>query len=84
VESARVVADIDSSPYKLVVRTNGTSIGSFHSGWFRLADNRDAWVFMEETEKTLVVQAAGKLYLIGPRSFDLFLQEVERFITVEQ
>lgn len=66
IDQARVIDLDERTEFKPVVKTNGTSLPGFHSGWFRLRNMR----------KALVATVGGKrvLYLPTTRGFDLLLQ----------
>jgi hypothetical protein len=66
IDQARVIDLDERTEFKPVVKTNGTSLPGFHSGWFRLRNMR----------KALVATVGGKrvLHLPTTRGFDLLLQ----------
>jgi hypothetical protein len=66
IDQARVIDLDERTEFKPVVKTNGTSLPGFHSGWFRLGNMR----------KALVATVGGKrvLHLPTTRGFDLLLQ----------
>jgi len=65
-QQARVI-DLDEHPeWKPMLKTNGTGLPGFHSGWFRLRNRR----------KALLAMAGGPrvLYLPTTQGYDLILQ----------
>jgi hypothetical protein len=66
IDQARVIDLDERTELKPMVKTNGTSLPGFHSGWFRLGNMR----------KALVATVGGKrvLHLPTTRGFDLLLQ----------
>jgi hypothetical protein len=66
IDQARVIDLDERTELKPMVKTNGTSLPGFHSGWFRLRNMR----------KALVATVGGKrvLHLPTTRGFDLLLQ----------
>ncbi|MGV8941218.1 MAG: PH domain-containing protein [Lysobacter sp.] len=66
IDQARVIDLDERTQFKPMVKTNGTSLPGFQSGWFRLRNMR----------KALVATVSGKrvLYLPTTLGFDLLLQ----------
>jgi hypothetical protein len=83
VKKATIVESLSVSPYALARRTNGVAIGDFRAGWFSLADSRSAFVTVQGTDRALVLEAEGRLYVFGVKDMDAFLQQVSRHVTVQ-
>jgi hypothetical protein len=66
IDQARVIDLDERTEFKPMVKTNGTDLPGFRSGWFRLRNRR----------KALVATVGGKrvLHLPTTRGFDLLLQ----------
>jgi hypothetical protein len=84
VEKAMVVDSRAGSPYAPRMRTNGVSAGSYHVGWFKLADGTTAFAAIEIPDKALLIQANGTDYLFGPPEWDAFLAEVAKHVSIQK
>ena len=87
VESAAIIDDLDSSGYDTKVKIGGTSVGSYHTGNFTLANGERARVIIQQKEKVVLVRTGesrngesrtgGSLFLFGPNDIDGFAAAVE-------
>jgi hypothetical protein len=84
VSRAILVENLASSPYALVMRTNGSSVGDFKTGWFRLADGSTAFVTAEIPGRALVILGDGKTFVFAPRELDAFTAEVAKHVPVQR
>ncbi|HWQ22163.1 MAG TPA: hypothetical protein VN478_05505 [Clostridia bacterium] len=67
---ARVVADWTQEPdLALAMRTNGTGVGTYLTGSFRLKDGRPA-VLMMSGRACLIVELDGRVLMLAPDDLD--------------
>jgi len=68
-EAARV--DISRGPFRLTVRTIGTAMPGYRSGWFRLANGEKALVYVTDTRRVVhVPTTAGYSLLLSVSDAD--------------
>jgi hypothetical protein len=84
VKKAVLLESLSASPYNPVRRTNGVAMGDFRAGWFSLGDGRTAFVTVQGTDRALVLETEGKLYVFGVGDMDAFLQEVSRHVILQE
>ncbi|HSV92480.1 MAG TPA: PH domain-containing protein, partial [Desulfobacterales bacterium] len=84
VTAARLVTDLDSSPWALAARIGGTSIGEYRSGWFKLRSGATAYVLMEAGSAAVVVEGDGKTFVYAPKDFAAFVDEVAKHVALQR
>jgi len=82
VTSARLVENLAASPWAPKVRTGGTSIGDFQSGWFKLANGLTGFLVVEQRGEALVIEGAGKVFVLAPKGIEELAAVVARHVTV--
>jgi hypothetical protein len=82
ISSARLVADLDSSPWALASRTAGTAIGEYRSGWFRLKNGASAYVVVEANGAAVIVEGDGKTFVYAPKDVAAFADEVAKHVAL--
>lgn len=66
VSAMRVALVESSSSWRPVMRTNGYGTSRLSTGWYRLANGREAVVFRHlRSEKMVVIEAGGRYYIIS-------------------
>lgn len=74
---ARVVADWTQEPdLAIAVRTNGTGMGSYLTGNFRLEDGRSA-VLMVSGPACVVIELKDKILMLAPDDLDGFARALQ-------
>jgi hypothetical protein len=84
VTGAHLVPDLGSSPWALVARTGGTSMGEYQSGWFKLRNGASAYVLMEAGSAAVVVEGDGKTFVYAPKDFAAFADEVAKHVALQR
>jgi hypothetical protein len=84
ITSARLVTDLDSSPWALVARTGGTSMGDYRSGWFKLRNGASAYVLMEAGGAAVIVEGDGKTFVYAPKDLAVFADEVAKHVALQR
>lgn len=65
VTGMRVALAKSSSPWRPVMRTNGYGTSRLATGWYRLANGKEAVVFRHlRSEKMVVLEAGGRYYIL--------------------
>jgi hypothetical protein len=79
------VSDRTQDPgLRLAVRTNGTAVGSYLTGAFRLADGRSA-VLMASGPACVVVELKDKVLILAPNDLEGFVRALQAWgVTVAQ
>lgn len=57
------------------IRTSGTGFGKYKTGWFKLADGRDALLMISE-ERVLILQTDGLLLMVSPGGIDKLSEDL--------
>ena len=84
VTSARLVADLDSSPWAPVARTGGTAMGEYRSGWFTLRNGVSANVLIEAGGAAVIIEGDGKTFVYAPKELALFTDEVAKHVALKR
>jgi len=84
VDKAVLVRDLATSTWAPVRKTTGTSLGSFKSGWFLLADGSVGFLMVDTAGRALVVKGSGKTLVLAPRELDALAAEVAKHVPVEK
>ncbi len=71
--------DMGSGPWRPVKRTAGTGVGEIRTGWFRLADERKAYL-VTFGDQALALETAEQVYLVAPEDLDDFKKQLQVFM----
>ena len=63
-----------NSSYRPVLRTGGTSLGSYKTGWFKLENGSPALLVSSSSKKLCIPTTEGYYLLLSPQGFTKFLE----------
>jgi hypothetical protein len=84
VASARFDRTGPASEFWPVARTAGTSMGSYHAGWFRLRNGESARLFVQGDGPRLVLRTPDALYVLGFDGIDEAVEAIAAHVAVEE
>jgi hypothetical protein len=75
-----IVEDYMNSPYRARLKTNGTAVGDYRTGWFKLENGETAKLLMEQDKTGLVIVTGETVHIIGPDDFSTFVNGVREYL----
>jgi hypothetical protein len=78
--SRAYVVSLSSWNVSITSRTDGSSFGSFRSGYFMLSDGAKAEVLSSEDTNVVVVLQSGTYLILGPSDFQAFLNSFSQSV----
>ncbi|MFP4383686.1 MAG: PH domain-containing protein [Spirochaetia bacterium] len=75
-----IVEDYMNSPYRARLKTNGTAVGEYRTGWFKLENGDTAKLLMEQDETGLVLVTGGTVHILGPDDFKTFIDGLREYL----
>jgi hypothetical protein len=77
-EQARAIDLTESPDYRLTLRTNGTGLPHYKSGWFRLGNGGEALVFLGDSRRAVVVpHREGHVLILSPSEPASFIEALK-------
>ena len=67
----------ENTEYNLSIRTNGTALPQFKSGWFRLKDREKALVFITDKNSVVLIPTKDYLVLFSMNNIDEFISKIK-------
>jgi hypothetical protein len=67
----------ENTDYDLSLRTNGTALPQFKSGWFRLKDREKALVFLTDKNSVVLIPTKDYLLLFSMNNIDEFINKIK-------
>ncbi len=61
-----------------VIRLAGTSLGTYHVGWFKLANGKIALIVTHSAENLIIETRSGLIVILRPDNFDKFIKVFNR------
>ena len=75
-EKKRISLD-ENTDYNMAVRTNGTALPQFKSGWFRLKNREKALVFVTDKNNVALIPTKDYLLLFSMDNIDEFINRIK-------
>ncbi|MDR1837774.1 MAG: PH domain-containing protein [Treponema sp.] len=67
----------ENTDYNLSIRTNGTALPQFKSGWFRLKNREKALVFVTDKNNVVLIPTKDYLLLFSMNNIDEFINKIK-------
>ena len=67
----------EDTDYDLSIRTNGTAIPQFKSGWFRLKNREKALVFITDKDSVALIPTKDYVLLFSMDNIDEFINKIK-------
>jgi len=67
----------ENTDYNLSLRTNGTALPQFKSGWFRLKNREKALVFITDKNNVVLIPTKDYLLLFSMNNIDEFINKIK-------
>jgi len=67
----------ENTDYNMAIRTNGTALPQFKSGWFRLKNREKALVFITDKNNVALIPTKDYLLLFSMDNIDEFINKIK-------
>jgi hypothetical protein len=67
----------ENTDYNMAIRTNGTALPQFKSGWFRLKNREKALVFVTDKNNVALIPTKDYLLLFSMDNIDEFINKIK-------
>jgi hypothetical protein len=67
----------ENTDYNMAIRTNGTALPQFKSGWFRLKNREKALVFITDKNNVVLIPTKDYLLLFSMDNIDEFIKKIK-------
>ena len=76
IDEIKAISLDGDTDYNLSIRTNGTALPQFKSGWFRLKDREKALVFITDKNSVVLIPTKDYLLLFSMDNIDEFINKI--------
>jgi len=77
IDGIKAISLDEATNYDLAMRTNGTALPQFKSGWFRLKDREKALVFITDKDSVVLIPTKDYLLLFSMDNIDDFINKIK-------
>jgi hypothetical protein len=77
IDGIKAISLDEDTDYDLAMRTNGTALPQFKSGWFRLKDREKALVFITDKNSVVLIPTKDYLLLFSMDNIDEFINKIK-------
>jgi hypothetical protein len=77
IDEIRGISLDENTDYNLSIRTNGTALPQFKSGWFRLKNREKALVFITDKNNVVLIPTKDYLLLFSMNNIDEFINKIK-------
>jgi hypothetical protein len=76
VDGIKKISLDEDTEYSLSIRTNGTALPQFKSGWFRLKNREKALIFITDKNNVVLIPTKDYLLLFSMNNIDEFISKI--------
>ena len=77
IDGIKAISLDEDTDYDLAMRTNGTALSQFKSGWFRLKDREKALVFITDKDSVALIPTKDYALLFSMDNIDEFINKIK-------
>jgi hypothetical protein len=77
IDGIKAISLDEDTDYNLAMRTNGTALPQFKSGWFRLKDREKALVFITDKDSVVLIPTKDYVLLFSMDNIDEFINKIK-------
>jgi hypothetical protein len=77
IDGIKAISLDEDTDYDLAMRTNGTALSQYKSGWFRLKNHEKALVFITDKNSVALIPTKDFLLLFSMDNIDEFINKIK-------